>query len=179
MRKKTAQYIREYKWSNIFAMIRNNSKDPKICTNEFKDKLVVITGATSGIGYVTARKYASKGASVLCINRNPEKSEKLRLEIENDFGVKCDYKIADLSNLNDIFRVSNELANSESPIDVLIHNAGVYLTKRELTPDGLEKVFVIHYLSSFIMNYFLMNKLKAQEKARIIMVGSEGHRFAA
>ena len=145
----------------------------------FRSKLVVITGATSGIGYVTARKYASKGASVLCINRNPEKSEKLRLEIENDFGVKCDYKIADLSNLNDIFRVSNELANSESPIDVLIHNAGVYLTKRELTPDGLEKVFVIHYLSSFIMNYFLMNKLKAQEKARIIMVGSEGHRFAA
>ena len=179
MRKKTAQYIREYKWSNIFAMIRNNSKDPKICTNEFKDKLVVITGATSGIGYVTARKYASKGASVLCINRNPEKSEKLRLEIENDFGVKCDYKIADLSNLNDIFRVSNELANSESPIDVLIHNAGVYLTKRELTPDGLEKVFVVHYLSSFIMNYLLMDKLKAQEKARIIMVGSEGHRFAA
>lgn len=179
MRKKTAQYFREYKWSNIFAMIRNNGKAPKICTDEFKDKLVVITGATSGIGYVTARKYAAKGANLLCINRNPEKSENLCREIESEFGVKCDYKIADLSNLNDIFRVSNELAEFETPIDVLIHNAGVYLTRRELTPDGFEKVFVVHYLSSFIMNYLLMDKLKAQEKSRIIMVGSEGHRFAA
>jgi retinol dehydrogenase 13 len=165
--------------SNIFAMIRNNRKDPKICTNDFKDKLIVITGATSGIGYVTARKFASKGANLLCVNRNPEKSETLRLEIENRFGVKCDYMIADLSNLNDIFRVSRELAQLEIPIELLINNAGVYLTKRELTPDGFEKVFVVHYLSSFIMNYLLMDKLKCQEKARIIMVGSEGHRFAA
>lgn len=179
MNKKTAQYFREYTWSNIFAMIRNNRKDPKICHDDFKDKLVVITGATSGIGYITARKYASKGATLLCINRNPEKSEKLRLEIEKEFGVQCDYKIADLSNLSDIFRVTNELAQTELPIDVIIHNAGVYLTKRELTPDGFEKVFVVHYLSSFIMNYLLMDKLKSQKKARIIMVGSEGHRFAA
>ncbi len=179
MNKKTRQYIREYKWPNIFAMIRNNSKDPKICPDGFKDKLVVITGATSGIGYVTARKYASKGANLLCINRNPEKSEKLRHEIESEFSVKCDYKIADLSILKDIFWVSNELAQLDSPIDVIIHNAGVYLTKRELTPEGLEKVFVVHYLSSFIINYILLDKLKAQQKARIIMVGSEGHRFAA
>jgi short-subunit dehydrogenase len=160
-------------------MIRNNSKKPKICSDEFKDKLVVITGATSGIGYVTARKYASLGANLLCVNRNPEKSENLRREIENEFGVKCDFRIADLSNLNEIFAVSNELAKLETPIDVIIHNAGVYLTKRELTPDGIEKVFAVHYLSSFIMNYLLMDKLKSQEKARIIMVGSEGHRFAA
>jgi retinol dehydrogenase 13 len=179
MRKKTVQYIREYKWSNIFAMISNNRKDPKICPEEFKDKLVVITGATSGIGRVTARKFASKGANLICINRNPEKSENLRREIESEFGVKCDYRIADLSSLNDIFRVSKEFAQLEMPIDVIIHNAGVYLTKRELTPEGHDKVFVVHYLSSFIMNYLLMDKLKAQQKARIIMVGSEGHRFAA
>jgi NAD(P)-dependent dehydrogenase (short-subunit alcohol dehydrogenase family) len=179
MNKKTSKYIREYKWSNIFAMIKNNGKDPKVCTDNFKDKLVIITGATSGIGYITARKYASKGANLLCINRNPEKSEKLRVEIESEFGVRCNYKIADLSCLTDIFRVTKELAELATPIDVLIHNAGVYLTKRELTPDGFEKVFVVHYLSSFIMNYLLMYKLKAQPKARIIMVGSEGHRFAA
>ncbi|MBE0662490.1 MAG: SDR family NAD(P)-dependent oxidoreductase [Bacteroidales bacterium] len=178
MRKKTSQYFREYKWSNIFAMIRNNRSDPEICTDDFKNKLVVITGATSGIGYVTAQKFASKGANLLCINRNPEKSENLRREIESKYGVTCDYRIADLSDLKDIFTVSDELLQLDAPIDVLIHNAGVYLTKRELTADGLEKVFVVHYLSSFIMNYLLMDKLKAQEKARIIMVGSEGHRFA-
>jgi retinol dehydrogenase 13 len=179
MKKKTVQYIREYKWSNIFAMIRNSRKDPEICTKDYRDKLVVLTGATSGIGYTTARKYASKGANLLCINRSEEKSEKLRNEIEGEFGVSCDYRIADLSSLSDILRVSRELVQLDVPIDLIIHNAGVYLTRRELTLDGFEKVFVVHYLSSFIMNHLLMGKLKAQEKARIIMVGSEGHRFAA
>ncbi len=178
MRKKTAQYIREYRWSNVFTMIRNNLRDPKICTDTFNGKLVVITGATSGIGYFTARKYASMGANLLCINRNLEKSEKICREIESEFGVRCDFRIADLSSLKDIFRVSKELAHLQLPIDVLIHNAGVFLTIRELTTDGFEKVFAVHYLSSFIMNFLLTEKLKAQGNARIIMVGSEGHRFA-
>jgi retinol dehydrogenase-13 len=162
-----------------FAMIKNNRRDPKICTNDFHNKLVVISGATSGIGYHTARKYASHGADLLCINRNIEKSESLKKEIENEFGVTCNYEIADLSSLNDIHRLAHKLNEIESNIDVLIHNAGVYLTKRELTDDGLEKVFVVHYLSSFILNYVLQDKLKSQNEARIIMVSSEGHRFAA
>jgi NAD(P)-dependent dehydrogenase (short-subunit alcohol dehydrogenase family) len=176
--KKFAKYFKEYEWSNIFAMIRNNKSDPKICDNTYDGKLVVITGATSGIGYHTARKYASHGANILCINRNLQKSETLCHEIKNEFGVNCEYKIADLSNLHDIHRVAEELLNLDTPIDVLIHNAGIYLTKRELTNDGLEKVFVIQYLSSFILNFVLMDKLKSQGKARIIMVNSEGHRFA-
>ena len=177
--KKFAKYFREYEWSNIFAMIRNNRLDPKICTEDFNKKLVIITGATSGIGYFTARKYASQGANLLCINRNQKKSEALQNEIESEYGVKCDYKIADLSNLQDIHQVAEALLKLNKPIDILIHNAGIYLTKRELTPDSLEKVFVIQYLSSFIINYILKDKLISQEKARIIMVNSEGHRFAA
>ena len=177
--KKFAKYFREYEWSNISAMIRNNRSDPGICTEDFNNKLVIITGATSGIGYYTARKYASHGANLLCINRNLQKSEALCLEIKNEFGVNCEDKIADLSNLQEIHRVAEELSKLDRPIDILIHNAGIYLTKRELTSDGLEKVLVIQYLSSFILNFILMAKLKSQEKARIIMVNSEGHRFAA
>lgn len=176
---KFLKYFKEYKWSNISAMISNGRSTPMICNDDFSNKLVVITGATSGIGYHTARKYAAHGANLLCINRNPDKSEALRREIENEFGVSCDYKIADLSNLSDIFRVSDELSKLNTPIDLLIHNAGIYLTKRVLTPDGFERVFVVHYLSSFIMNYILFDKLKSQARARIIMVGSEAHRFAA
>lgn len=173
------KYFREYQWSNIFAMIRNNRSDPKICGEDFPNKLVVITGATSGIGYLAARKYASHSSNLLCINRNPQKSEKLRQEIEREFRVNCDYKLADLSNLQDIHRVAGELSRLDSPIDVLIHNAGIYLIKRELTSDGIERVFVIQYLSSFIINYLLLDKLKSQENARIILVNSEAHRFAA
>ncbi len=82
--------FREYEWSNISAMIRNNRSDPRICADGFNNKLVVITGATSGIGYHTARKYASRGANLLCINRNRVKSEALRQEIESEFGVRCE-----------------------------------------------------------------------------------------
>lgn len=160
-------------------MIRNNRLDPKICKEDFTEKLVVITGATSGIGYHTARKYAAHGANLMCVNRNIQKSEALSREIENEFGVKCDFKIADLSNLKDIYRVAEELLKLNTPIDVLIHNAGIYLTKRELTSDGIERVFVIQYLASFILNYILKDKLKYQGQGRIIMVNSEGHRFAA
>ncbi len=177
--KKFFKYYKEYQWSNIFAMIKNNRLDPNICRDDFKNKMVVITGATSGIGYHTARKYAAHGANLLCINRNTSKTEAFCREIKSEFGVECDYKIADLSNLKDVYRIAEEIAALDLQIDVLIHNAGVYLTKKELTPDGLEKVFVVHYLSTFIINYLLMDKLKSQSKARIIMVGSEGHRFAA
>ena len=177
--KKFAKYFKEYEWSNIFAMIRNNKSDPKICDNTYDGKLVVITGATSGIGYLTARKYASMGADLICVNRNHEKSEALKKEIVGEFAVKCEYIIADLSKLDEIYRVGKELTQLNTEINVLIHNVGIYLTKRETTTDGLEKVFVVQYLASFIINYLLIDKLKSQEKARIIMVNSEGHRFAA
>lgn len=179
MNKKFLKYFREYRWSNVFAMIKNNRRDPEKCTDRYDNKLVVITGATSGIGYLTAKKYASGGADLLCINRNPGKSEALKEEIEKEYGVNCDYIIADLSRLDDIYNAGQKLAGIKDNIDVLIHNAGIYLTKRALTEDKLEKSFVIHYLSSFIINFLLVDKLKAQERARIIYVSSEAYRFAA
>lgn len=176
---KFSKYFREYTFSNVFAMIKNNRKNPLICNGDFKDKRVLISGATSGIGRLVARKYASKGAQLLCINRNKEKSETLKKEIEGEFKVDCNYLLADLSSMKDTHEVADKLLQLEKPIDVHIHNAGVYLTKRELTPDGIDKVFMVHYLSSFIINYKLKEKLKSQKKSRIILVNSEGHRFAA
>ncbi|MCU0460522.1 MAG: SDR family NAD(P)-dependent oxidoreductase [Bacteroidales bacterium] len=173
-----SRYFKEYKWSNIAAMIRNNGRDPRVCTRDFKDKLVVISGATSGIGYHTARKFASHGARLLCINRNEKKSAALKTEIEKEFGVGCEYIIADLSNLKDIYSAAEKLGKIDSPIDVLIHNAGIYLTKRELTSEGFDKMFVVHHLASFVINNLLGEKLKSWKKARIILVNSEGHRFA-
>ena len=173
------KYFEDYQWSNISAMIRNNRRDPKICTDDFRDRLVVISGATSGIGYLTARKFASQGAGLLCINRNEEKSTALKAEIEKEFGVSCEYIIADLSSLAEVKRAAEELRGIGSPVDVLIHNAGIYLTRRELTAEGFDKVFVVHHLSSFVINLMLGEKLRSQERARIILVNSEGHRFAA
>jgi len=174
-----AKYFKEYQWSNVFAMIKNNRKFPSLCENDFNNRLVVITGATSGIGYYVARKFAENGANLICINRNKEKSENLKHEIENEFRVKCNYFIADLSSIKEVNLAVDFLLSIDKPIDVLIHNAGVYLTQKKLTEDGIEKVFMVQYLSSFIINYRLIDKFKAQKKGRIILVNSEGHRFAA
>ena len=173
------KYFKEYKVSNVMAMIKNNAKSPLLCEEDCKGKLVVITGATSGIGYNAAIKFASKGADLICINRNKEKSEELKHEVESAYSVNCDYFLADLSSKEDTYQVAHQLMEIEKPIDILIHNAGIYLTKRQITPDGIEKVFMVNHLSSFIINYMLKDKLKAQGECRIILVNSEGHRFAA
>lgn len=172
------KYWPQYKWSNVFAMIKNSFKEPEKCYEDFNG-LVVITGATSGIGYYTARKYASHGAKVLTINRDVEKSKKLCEELRNTFGSDFDYIIADLSKLDDMHRVGKALSDLSENIDVLIHNAGVYLQRKIITVDGIEMTFAVNYLASFVITYLLRKKLVAQKSGRIIFVNSEAYRFAA
>ena len=172
------KYIKAYQWSDMLTMVRNNNAEPEQCTDDFADRLVVITGATSGIGYVTARKYASHGANLVCINRNPEKSRAMCDEVEAEFGVRCREIVADVSRLEDMHDVGNQLARLEEPIDVLIHNAGTYLTRRAETIDGLEMVFAVNYLSSFVINFLLLDALRDQHSGRVLLVNSEAHRFA-
>ncbi|MGC8820419.1 MAG: SDR family NAD(P)-dependent oxidoreductase [Fervidobacterium sp.] len=178
MGREILKYWPKYKWSNVFEMLKNMKEVPKQCIKRCDGKTVVITGATSGIGYYTAKKYASMGANLITINRNLERSERLKLEIKKDYGLDITFFIADLSKITDIYKVSDFLSNLATPIDVLIHNAGVYLTKRTTTEDGLEANFVVHYLAPFIINYKLLEKFKKDKKGRIILVSSEGYRFA-
>ncbi len=172
------KYLTKYKLSNIFAMMRNNKRKPRECMDDYKGRLVVITGATSGIGYVTARKFAAHGANLLLINRNAERSITLCNEIRQEFGVNCDYKTADFSRLSEVRRLGQELRDSDLKMDVIIHNAGVFSTNKQITEDGNELVFQVNFLCSFLLNFMLKEKLKTQGKARIILVNSEGHRFA-
>ncbi len=173
------RYYKEYKWSNVFAMVRNLKLDPKICTDNFSNRLVVITGATSGIGFAAAKKYASRGADLLLINRNETKSKEVCEALKNEFNAHCMYFIADFSKKTDIHSSASYLASLERDIDVLIHNAGVYNTKRVITEDKLEAVFQTNYLSTFILNYSLREKLKKQISGRILFVNSEAYRFSA
>ena len=172
------KYWSQYQWSNVFTMIRNMSAVPDICEQDFSGRLVVITGATSGIGYLTAHRYASRGARLLTINRNEEKSQALCAEIQHDYGSTCEYRIADLSRLENMHRVGQVLAGLSEPIDVLIHNAGLYLARRAVTSDGLEMNFAIHFMAPFVINYLLSGKMQRDRRGRILFVSSEGYRFA-
>jgi len=159
-------------------MLHNQKLDPKICTDDFRNRFVVITGATSGIGYVTANKYASQGADILCINRNEEKSKALCEALISKYNTECTYLIADFTKLAEIHAVAKQLSALERNIDVLIHNSGVYVTKKTLTTNNLEMTFQTNYLSTFILNYYAKEKFINQNSGRIIFVNSEAHRFA-
>lgn len=171
-------YLKEYKWSNIFAMIRNSSLDPQRCPDDFPGRLVVITGATSGIGYAAAEKFASRGAHLLLINRNEAKSIQVCDQLRSQYNARCEYLLADFSKLSDVHAAGMKLAGLDRDIDVLIHNAGNYLVSKTMTVDHLETVFQTNYLSTFILNYYLREKLSKQKSARILFINSEAHRFA-
>ncbi len=171
-------YVKQYKWSNIFAMMRNLQSEPIICTDDFSQRLVVITGASSGIGYATVRKFASHGADLLFINRSEQKSKELCEELEQHYNTKSNYITADFSKLADIHSAARKLSSLERNIDVLIHNAGSYITDKTLTEDKIETVFQTNYLSTFILTYLLREKLKNQPNGRILYVNSEAYRFA-
>ncbi|MFX1267338.1 MAG: SDR family NAD(P)-dependent oxidoreductase, partial [Promethearchaeota archaeon] len=102
------KYLKQYKISNIKANIKalfNNKAEPLECQDDFNGHLVAITGATSGIGYVIAREYASHGANLLVINRNEEKTFNLCEEIKRDFGVECDFMLADFAHISEVKKV--------------------------------------------------------------------------
>ena len=177
-RNQIIKYWSQYKWSNIIAMIKNNMAMPEISNESFRNRFVVITGATSGIGYYSARKYASAGANILTINKNEEKSQKLCQELKHDFGIECNYMIADFSKLDEIHKVGEALDNHNKTIDVLLQNAGLYLSKKTLTLDGLEMNFAVNYLAPFVITYLVSENMKKQGQGKIILVSSEGYRFA-
>jgi NAD(P)-dependent dehydrogenase (short-subunit alcohol dehydrogenase family) len=173
-----SKYWEQYEWSDFRAFLSNEKLTPEICVDGFPGRLVVISGATSGIGFETAKKYASHGADLLCINRNESKSIQLCELLKDQYKINCNYLIADFTRLADVHSVAKQLSMLERDIDVLIHNAGVYNTQRQLTEDNLEMMFQTIYLSSFILNHYLIEKLVTQDQGRILFVNSEGHRFA-
>lgn len=170
-------YLSQYRLRQMAELLQNEKMSPRECDVSLEGKTVVLTGATSGIGRVTARYFAERGAGLICVNRSRDKSDRLEEEL-SPFKVPVRSIIADFSSLEQTRECALTLAAMDEPIDVVIHNAGVFNTRKRITGDGIEMVFQVNHLSSFMMNYLLKEKLKRENRARIIYVNSEGHRFA-
>ena len=141
-----------------------------------KDKVVVVTGATSGIGEVAADRLAQKGARIVFVARDRERGEAARKHFRAIAG-QSDHTVhyADLTKLADQKRVAKEIADSEPQIDVLINNAGAMFGSRQVTEDGLEKTFALNHMSYFTVTNILLDRLKATPGASIVSTASGAH----
>lgn len=140
-------------------------------------KVCVVTGANSGIGKVTARELAKRGAKVVMICRNPQRAEAARAEIRAAApDAEVDLLLADLGELAQVRRVADEYKARYDQLHVLVNNAGVYLPRRMTTSEGFESTFAINHLGPFLLTNLLEEVLEASAPARVVNVSSEGHR---
>jgi len=140
-------------------------------------KVVIITGATSGVGYHAARRLAQGGATLVLVCRNSEKAEDLRKELRQGFDANVQIVLADFSKLTDVRNAAKFILAQHQRIDVLVNNAGLHRTTRTLTEDGHETVFCVNHLASYLFTRLLLERMKEDAPTRIIQVNSEGHRF--
>ena len=140
-------------------------------------KVVVITGATSGIGQVAAEQLAGRGARIVQIARDRSRGEaalaRLRARAP---GVAHRVHYADLSRMADTKRVAAEIASAEPRIDVLINNAGALFSTRRVTEDGLELTFALNHMAYFLLTHGLRERVSAGAPARVINTASSSHR---
>lgn len=155
-----------------------NARLPQKTTHTRLDgRLIVLTGATSGVGYQAAKHLAQGGANLVLICRNAEKAAEVQDELQGEYGIKADVVIADFARLNDVRGAAETILSNYPRIDVLINNAGMHNTHRVLTQDGLEQIFCVNHLASFLLTRLLLPRLIESAPARIIQVSSQGHRF--
>jgi NAD(P)-dependent dehydrogenase (short-subunit alcohol dehydrogenase family) len=141
-----------------------------------KDKVVVITGATSGIGQVAAEKLAAMGARIVQVARDQARGQAAIARLNQIApGISHTIYYADLSRLREMKRVAAEIAQAESRIDVLINNAGAMFGTRQLTEDGLERTFALNHMSYFVMTRGLRDRLAASAPARVVNTASDAH----
>ena len=141
-----------------------------------KNKVVVITGATSGIGQVAAEKLAAMGARVVQVARDKQRGQAAITRLNQiSPGISHTIYYADLSRLAEMKRVAAEVAQAEPRIDVLMNNAGAMFGTRQLTEDGLERTFALNHLSYFVMTQGLRDRLAASAPARVVNTASDAH----
>ncbi len=142
-----------------------------------REKVCVVTGATSGIGRVTATELARRGAHVVIVGRSAERCASTQQQIGTDTGgAAVDALVADLSSLAEVRRLAGQVLERYPRIDVLVNNAGAMFLTRAESDDGIEKTFALNHLSYFALTNLLMPALKQANPTRIVNVASDAHK---
>ena len=142
-------------------------------------KVIVITGATSGIGQVAAERLAAMGARLVLVVRDKVRGQAMLARVrECAPGISHSIHYADLSRLVEMKGVAAEIAAAESRIDVLINNAGALFSSRQVTADNLERTFALNHMSYVVLTHGLRERLIASAPARVVNTASSAHMSA-
>ena len=142
-------------------------------------KVCLITGATDGIGLITARELGKLGWTLALVSRNAQKGERVARELRQQCrNEEIYFKQADLSLQRDVRRVARDVAETYESLDILINNAGAIFWKEQKTAEGIEKTFALNHLNYFLLSNLLLDRLRSAPSARIINVASMAHRGA-
>ncbi len=142
------------------------------------NKLCVITGANSGIGFETAKALAKKGAFIVMVCRNDDKAMAAKSSIQNEIeGAGVDIILCDFSIQKEIHKAANQIKSRYNKIDILINNHGFIAKERWETVDGLEATFAVNHIGYFLFTNLLIEHIKSAGNARIINVASDAHRY--
>lgn len=141
-----------------------------------KDNVVLITGATSGIGLAAALDLSRMGARVIVHGRNQERCkaalDRIRVRGGNE---NIEYAAADLSVQADVRDLAQQVISHHNRLDVLINNAGAVYLMRRLSADGIEMTLATNHLAPFLLTRLLLPSLEASPSARIVNVASHAH----
>lgn len=139
-------------------------------------KVCLITGATSGIGLVTAQAIAQQGAQVVLVGRDATRGANSVAQIKQATGNDAvDLLLADLSSQADIAALARTFQHRYTRLDVLINNAGAIFTERQVSVDGYEMTFALNHLGYFLLTHLLLDLIKASAPSRIVNVASNAH----
>lgn len=140
-------------------------------------KTVVITGGNAGIGKATAIALAKKGARVVITSRSETKAKTAVSEIQTaSSNNSVEFVLVDLSSQESVCKAAEELKSKCPKIDVLINNAGCYVSELQMNADGIEMQFGTNHLGHFLLTNLLIENIKSAGKARIINLASIAHK---
>jgi NAD(P)-dependent dehydrogenase (short-subunit alcohol dehydrogenase family) len=153
-----------------------NDKWTSVDIPDLMGKIVIVTGANSGIGYEAAREFTRKGAEVIVASRDPIKAGRAILNIKEEIpGAKLEFIEINLANLESIRKFAEEFKSNYDKLDILLNNAGIMLMPFGKTVDGFENTVGTNHLGHFALTGLLMDRLSITPGARVVNVASNAH----